>query len=405
MLLNPYRFFIPISACDLYWNNVSSLLHFNGANGGTTFTDEKGLAWIAEGDATTSTAVSKFGGASLKTSSAGAGRAKYVIPSFTGSVWDLGITYTLEAFINPTSLGSDAVIVTIDEATQTDFAGLRLDISAAGLIRAVVRPSTGAGLSVLSSPSAVTTGVFTHVALSVLENQARLFVNGNQVAISGVGAWPTLTDAEVAFVGIGGYSNGTIPSYSLDGYIDEVRVTKSVARYISNFTPETEEFPQGSCAMVSAPYWRMYVTANNGDASYTSLNEWEWYDTVGGTDLTNASSPSFGQSSAFQGAALQTAAYLTDNDDHTDANNAWVTVGGGATPSWAYVGLKQNSRLTPFIVKEVKMWPQAGGLVTRAPKDFQIQYSYDASSWTTIKTFTNVTGWVSGTAKTFTIQE
>lgn len=44
-------------------SNTKVLLHFNGANNSTTFTDESGKAWTARGNAKISTAQSVFGGA------------------------------------------------------------------------------------------------------------------------------------------------------------------------------------------------------------------------------------------------------------------------------------------------------------------------------------------------------
>lgn len=50
------------------WANVISLLHFDGTNGSTTFTDEKGTVWAVTGSVPApeiSTGLSKFGGSSL----------------------------------------------------------------------------------------------------------------------------------------------------------------------------------------------------------------------------------------------------------------------------------------------------------------------------------------------------
>ncbi|USI87758.1 hypothetical protein LZ086_06975 [Acinetobacter johnsonii] len=49
---------------DLYWENISSLLNFDGANNSTVFTDEKGTIWSRNGSPIISTAQSKFGGSS-----------------------------------------------------------------------------------------------------------------------------------------------------------------------------------------------------------------------------------------------------------------------------------------------------------------------------------------------------
>lgn len=57
-------FFAAVS--DPYWANVSSLLHLDGANNSTTFTDQTGKTWTRNAGAVISTAQSKFGGASLK---------------------------------------------------------------------------------------------------------------------------------------------------------------------------------------------------------------------------------------------------------------------------------------------------------------------------------------------------
>jgi hypothetical protein len=43
-----------------------SLLHMNGANGGTVFTDESGKVWTARGSAVTNTTTKKFGTAAYQ---------------------------------------------------------------------------------------------------------------------------------------------------------------------------------------------------------------------------------------------------------------------------------------------------------------------------------------------------
>lgn len=56
--------FAAVASRDPYWDKVVALLRFDGANGGTTFIDEKGHSFSANGSAITSTAQVKFGTAS-----------------------------------------------------------------------------------------------------------------------------------------------------------------------------------------------------------------------------------------------------------------------------------------------------------------------------------------------------
>ena len=49
---------------DYLWNYVSSLMHFDGANNSTTFTDHKGKTWSRAGSPIISTTQSRFGGSS-----------------------------------------------------------------------------------------------------------------------------------------------------------------------------------------------------------------------------------------------------------------------------------------------------------------------------------------------------
>ena len=62
LCVNPYT--APGSPTDPYFANVVTLLHCNGANGSTTFTDQIGKTYTAYGNAQISTAQSLFNGSS-----------------------------------------------------------------------------------------------------------------------------------------------------------------------------------------------------------------------------------------------------------------------------------------------------------------------------------------------------
>ena len=93
----------------------------------------------------------------------------------------------------------------------------------------------------LESTATVSTSTWTHFALvrDTSADTITWFVNGT------AGGQATSTTAEVAPIPsaqghtIGSYESGT---YSLDGFLDEFRVTHK-ARYTSNFTAPTKEYP------------------------------------------------------------------------------------------------------------------------------------------------------------------
>ncbi len=90
--------------------------------------------------------------------------------------------------------------------------------------------------------SAVDTGVaivfntWTHFALSCTSTNARLFVNGTQIGTATV----TQQNANMNLI-IGAYAGGSL--YYFNGYLDELRFTKGIARYTGSFVTQSVEFP------------------------------------------------------------------------------------------------------------------------------------------------------------------
>ncbi len=236
MLLNPYRFFIPITVCDLYWNNVSSLLHFNGANGSTTFTDEKGSTWSASGSVplTLDTNVKKFGTSSIKGLNGTAGSQRLSLNEGVAQPFGFGTgDYTIEFYVRPSTEGTpsyatilqnnngsinNALYFNNNNSFLCRFAGNYTDIGATGIV-----PNQ-----------------WYHLAMVRFAGVGYFFVDGilkgTQASTSNFGT----ACATSLFSTLGGGN-------PFAGYIDEFRVTKGVARYTSNFTPPTEEFPSLAC--------------------------------------------------------------------------------------------------------------------------------------------------------------
>lgn len=139
--------------------------------------------------------------------------------------------------------------------------------------------------------------------------------------------------------------------------------------------------------MAAHRYWRIYITANNGD-SYTGIAEVEFRD-ASDTDLTSPSM-TVDQSSFFSSS-------VGANTVNNSFGSVWVT-NGGAMPQW--VSYDFGSAVDP---KSVAIALEAYAISTRAPRDFKIQYSDDGSSWTDQASITGQTSWTADTFKVFPI--
>lgn len=88
--------------------------------------------------------------------------------------------------------------------------------------------------------SAVLTGVWYHLAIVRLNGVTRMFLNGVQTGSTYTDSTVYINSVGRPWIGLNAF-NGT---QGLNGYIDDLRVTKGVARYTSNFTPPTVALPR-----------------------------------------------------------------------------------------------------------------------------------------------------------------
>ena len=86
------------------------------------------------------------------------------------------------------------------------------------------------------SPS---TGVWTHYAIVRSGTSLKMYRSGTSVASATYAT--SIGASNVLLVGCGGDGNNTL--YCLNGYIDDLRITKGYARYTANFTAPTAAFP------------------------------------------------------------------------------------------------------------------------------------------------------------------
>lgn len=225
MLLNSYRF--AVASGDPNWANVSALVHMQGANNGTTFTDSSSnaLTVTANGNAKTTTSAFKWGNSSG--SFDGSGDYLTIAAS---SAMDFGTgNYTIEMWVKWTSVsgaqtlidfGNGATYLRIDNGTTLYLA----DDSGVLVINA-------ATITTLSA------GQWYHIAVVRNGTARNVYVDGSSVA-SGTRSGNSGSSAVTTKV-----ASRYDSALAYNGLMQDLRITKGVARYTATFTPPSAQFP------------------------------------------------------------------------------------------------------------------------------------------------------------------
>lgn len=240
LLLNPFRFGSGGGGGgDPHFSEVVMLLHMDGTNGSTTFTDNSsyGRTFTAFNSAQISTTQSKFGGASGSFLS----DTSYITTP-DAAEFSLGTSdFTIEFFIYFTALptATDGICghLSTSSYANTSFAITR--VPSPNRIQAYCASgSTQIGL-VIAGSNSIILNTWHHVAYVRNGNNFRLYFDG-------VGG-PTVSSSASLNDTTGSFSIGRRGDDSFfrlkHGYVDEFRMTVGTARYTDNFTPPTEAFP------------------------------------------------------------------------------------------------------------------------------------------------------------------
>jgi len=214
-------------------DNTVLLIHADGTNASTVFTDDNGIGRSqrgisAIGNAQVSTAQSKFGGASLLLDGNADGIIARKIATFgTGD-------FTIEGWVRSASLALENYYVfdcrnTID-ASQAPGANLAVIYSGGTDIAFF----TGGATLVGSTSYAANT--FQHFALVRSNGVAQFYFNG----IGSANSHALTTNFAECDITFGSYAGAT-GGGDFIGHIDEMRVSNT-ARYTANFTPSTTAF-------------------------------------------------------------------------------------------------------------------------------------------------------------------
>lgn len=139
--------------------------------------------------------------------------------------------FTIEMWVNPTVLGTSNKFL-YDGRLSVDGAFPSIYVNASSLVLYLANGATQI------TGGAISTATWTHIAICRSGTSTKLFINGTQSGSTYSDSTVYLNNPLRPVIG----SNGPIGAY-WNGYIDDLRVTKGIARYTANFTPPTAAFP------------------------------------------------------------------------------------------------------------------------------------------------------------------
>lgn len=224
MIINPYRF-SQGSGTDIPSANAAALLHMDGADGSTTFTDATGRTWATLGAAQIDTAQFVFGGASGLFD----GTAATGIQSASDAAIRLGAGDFTIAWRERNI--ADNQFRTVYDHGYTSGDGIliqSLTDTGSNQLRHVVYMGGTATVTETSDPSLNT---WYHYELVRASGMLTLRRNGVSVG-SGTSSTNVSSTAAVA---IG--RRGAVDQHRFAGWLDEFLVVKGIALHTSDFTP------------------------------------------------------------------------------------------------------------------------------------------------------------------------
>jgi len=225
----------PGTAVDDNFASVIALLGFEGADTSTTITDESPLVltWAASGQAQIDTAQFKFDTSSLIVDGAG----DFVSTVDAASVELASGDFTIEGSFRWTADPAGYQGLIGKWATSNKSYAIMLN-GAANKLELFLSSNGGTSIIKITEAWTPTLDTWYTIAADWDGTTYRLYVDG---AVLG-----TATTAVALFDGTASLSVGSVDSNEFNGHVDEVRVTKGVARYAGAYTPATSAFPRSA---------------------------------------------------------------------------------------------------------------------------------------------------------------
>lgn len=219
------------------WTSIDSytkaLLHFDGTDGSTTFTDETGRTWTAAGNAQIDTAQKKFGTASGLFDGASYIDTPDSVDHEPGT-GDFSVDFRVRFAVNT---GLQMLFARrTEDGSQNDFFGGYINSGVLTFL-SVVNKVTKAQYRYTWNPSINT---WYHLEFTRNGSNFYMFIEGDSKTLT-VDTAINTNDLTFSLTGerltIG--RQGNLGANYFNGWIDEFRFSKGIARHTSNFTPPT----------------------------------------------------------------------------------------------------------------------------------------------------------------------
>lgn len=210
------------ASSDPYFSSVGLLLHGNGVNGSTTFTDSSGTPKTVTqaGGASISTAQSKWGGSSIANTTA----SHLTVP--TNSAFDFGTgNFTIEFWVYLNSAAGDIYFLDREGAGN----GFRLELFS-GSINFFSNATT-----ILNAAWAPATATWIFMQLLRSGTTVSITINGSTLTSA---TYSSALNTGGLGLRIGNF--GAPGNFGVNGYFDDFRITNGVARPIA---VPTAQFP------------------------------------------------------------------------------------------------------------------------------------------------------------------
>ena len=219
---------------DPYWANVSYLLVGNGVNGTTINikdSSSNNLTTTITGNTIISTAQSKYGSGSVLFDGSG----DFLTVTNTSVIQFGSGNFTIEGWYYANSAPSNSTIICKWGSNTHEW--FLANVSG---VLGFYWSTTGTSFSSIGT-GAMVTGSWNYITVVRDGNNISLYKNGILNASATLASSLYVGSAPVV-IGTNGEVTG---GWELNGYLYNIRLTKGVARYTSNFTPPTAPLPIG----------------------------------------------------------------------------------------------------------------------------------------------------------------